>query len=312
MKKILLVFTGGTICTSAHGRIRSLETEAAKRVLVENFAHGKSRYAGLAHSIFEEAQPINILSENMDKPNMNRLIAFFRSVEFDKYQGIIIAHGTDTLAYSCAMLSLLLGGISVPVVFVSANAPLHSPLTNGNENFAYAVDLILDGALRGGVYAVYKNISDSIMRIYKGHEIMQSPNFTDDFYSVGLPQQNCVGLIDKVENITADILYINPYVGINYDAYNVKMFSAVLHGTYHSGTVESNSFIRFAERCEREGVPVYVSPCTDGEIYSSFAEIDCKGVVPLKNMTNETAYCKLLIAYSLYSGEKAAEFMLNS
>lgn len=314
MDKILLVFTGGTIGTVSTDNVRCLAHDTARRMLVSNFAVSNSPFANLAHEIFEEVNPLNILSENMDKPALNTLISFFKTLDFKRYKGIIVLHGTDTLAYSCAMLSLLLGSGCPPVLFVSSNAPLNSPSSNGDENFARAVECILSGEVKCGVYAVYKNISDNIMRLYKGSELMQSPSFSDDFYSVELLDNEHLSLIEKVERITADVLYITPYVGINYDAYDVTKFCAVLHATYHSGTLESNSFKAFAERCAKEGVPVYVCVCRRGEeeIYSSTASINSKNVLFLKEMTAETAYCKLLIAYSLYSGSDAAEFMSHS
>ncbi len=314
MEKILLVFTGGTIGTVSSDNVRRLAPDTARRLVVDNFARGNSPFAPLAYEIFEEAQPINILSENMDKPTLNSLVSFFKGVDFKSYKGVIVLHGTDTLAYSCAFVSLLLGADCLPVLFVSSNAPLNNPTSNGDENFARAVECILNGEVKCGVYAVYKNISDNKMRLYKGDEIMQSPSFTDDFYSVELFCKPHRPLIKKIDSITADILCINPYVGINYDAYDVTKFGAVLHTTYHSGTLESNSFKSFVNRCAKNGVLVYVWVCRRGEeeIYSSTASINSENVVFLKDMTAETAYCKLLLAYSLYSGDDAVDFMLNS
>ena len=314
MKKILLVFTGGTICTSSEDGVRSLATDSAKHKITENFAKSKTEFSELSDKIFETASPLNILSENMDKQSLGKLIGFFKAAELEKYSGVIVLHGTDTLAYSCAMISLLFGNSPVPIVFVSANAPLDNPASNGNDNFAFAVGQILGGNLKsGGVFAAYKNISDGTMHLHKGYRIMQSENFSEDFKSADVPKPKDAKLTQRLGEITAEILYITPYVGINYGSYNLKDVDAVLHGTYHSGTLESNSFSEFAKRCAAENIPVYIVTCksADDETYGSSEKLKSENIIFLNDITAETAYCRLLAAYSVFGGKEAEKAVLN-
>lgn len=300
MKKILLVFTGGTICTVSRDGVRNLSTESAKYKIVKNYAKSGGKYSDIAHEIFETAHPINILSENSDKKSMSKLIAFFKTVNFSKYSGIIVLHGTDTLAYSCAMFSLLLKDTKIPVVFVSANAPLDDSNSNGNENFKFATEKILDKDIKNGVFAAYKNISDGKMHLHRGYAIMQSANFSDDFKSADVPCPEPKVTLKDVNGINAEILCISPYVGINYDLFDLKNVDAVLHKTYHSGTLESNSFSAFAKKCEKAGIPVYIAACKKekDEVYASSLKIKSNNITFLNDMTAETAYCKLLTEYS--------------
>ncbi|MBR0277964.1 MAG: hypothetical protein IJQ50_05850, partial [Clostridia bacterium] len=180
--------------------------------------------------------------------------------------------------------------------------------SNGNDNFKYAVEGICDGSIKQGVWVAYKNISNGKMSVHKGACIKQAQDYSDDFYSFDFNYSLPVMLIKKIDKLKDSVLYINPYVGMDYNLYNLKKVRAVLHGTYHSGTVESNSFQLFAKKCEEEGIPVFVSPCKNmySEIYSSVSDVLKHGVIDVYGTTSEFLYCKILVAFSLFDDIKMA------
>ena len=105
------------------------------------------------------------------------------------------------------------------------------------------------------------------------------------------------------------VLNIRPYVGIRYDAYRVEKFRAVLHGTYHSGTACVNadghgSILRLLDACADAGTDLYLSPAwSQGELYDTVPVMlnhsrDGRRMIPLNGMTEESAYCKLILYYS--------------
>ena len=98
--KIALVKTGGTIETAQSYGIMSLKDNAdediSKLLLLD-----KEKYK-IDFTVFA---PIRILSENSDCIFLEKLSAFFKELNFSDYDGIIITHGTDTLAYTSAFLS---------------------------------------------------------------------------------------------------------------------------------------------------------------------------------------------------------------
>ena len=106
--KILLMMTGGTICTmiNANGHL-SANTAAAVPLLVEHY-----RRESDTDTQFEVLSVMNILSENMTFARLNLLLDAFRQnrAKLDACDGVIIAHGTDTLAYTSSLLSLALAG----------------------------------------------------------------------------------------------------------------------------------------------------------------------------------------------------------
>ena len=117
-------------------------------------------------------------------------------------------------------------------------------------------------------------------------------------------------LLSLLETPLSDcVLNIRPYVGIRYDAYRVENFRAVLHGTYHSGTAcvsadGSASILYLLDRCANAGTELYLSPAwNQGELYESVPVMlshsrNGRRMIPLHGMTEETAYCKLILYYS--------------
>ena len=258
--RILLVLCGGTICTAA-GEKAGLQVlsirERPDAELIRNYKSSGSRFAKSA--AFTTSENFGILSENMTIAKWNLLIDYFRSVwdSLPDYDGIVVAHGTDTLAYSAALFAQLFSGISVPVFFVSSNMALDTDGANGNDNFRLAADCICMG-VKPGVYVPYRNISDGKMLLHLASRITQCRSYEEDFHSMGavyIPDIDqidlaaCDSLSDaETENaanpvtlaggwrLTNAVLKIDPYVGLDYRAYRYSLFKAVLHGTYHSGT----------------------------------------------------------------------------
>ena len=354
MKNILLILVGGTICSASGDNGTLSVTEKAGITLKENFLKSSSPYRDKVN--MDLTENLFILSENMTVDKWNLIIGTYRKyTENRSYDGIIFAHGTDTLAYSSSLFGLLLAGTSVPVFFVSANKPLSSCNSNGNENFRCAVELICRG-ISPNVYVPYKNISDGKMYLHLGTRLRQCENYSEDFKSAGafditdISEENCGEIFKAIaekypQNLKKPLLNISdsitlrncvlkfdPYVGINYDAYDYGKFSAVLHGSYHSCTAcaekteksdnySENSVLYMIDRCGEQTpkTDVYFSPAKlSGDIYETANIIGHhkseNGHHPklLYGYTPEAAYCKLLLAYSVFGDKKEREDFINS
>lgn len=343
MKNILLILVGGTICSRAdQNGVISVKSKAAA-CLKEHFEKGNSPFAKCVH--IEETENLYILSENITLEKWNEILRLYnKHINNKKYDGVIIAHGTDTLGFSAPLFSLLLSKINIPVFFVSANKPLEDKNSNGHQNFAAAVELICMG-VAPNVYVTYKNISDNKMYLHLAAHLTQCGNYSEDFYSktaidiTGFTEQDFkktfalfennypiaerkapVGNLDSF-SFSKNVLLINAYVGINYSAFNLEGFSAVLHTAYHSGTAPAqteseNSLLCFAKRCAEKGIPLYLTPSRpNGEIYESLAALK-KGVGESKinflyGTTTEMAYAKLLIAASLTQNKHEIESIMK-
>ncbi len=342
MKKILLILVGGTICT-ALGKDGTLSVnDAATAKLVENFKNSDSKFADSVE--FDITENLYILSENLTVEKWNKMLDTYRKhIKRDDYDGVLFAHGTDTLAYSAALFSQILADTDIPVFLVSAQARLELPKTNGNANFRAAVECICQGIVPN-VYVAYKNISDGRMLLHIASRLEQCKNYTEDLHSVGaiditninsekineisqaFPRENVRVMIDKEKLTLKDsVLMITPYVGINYGAYDYKRFSAILHGTYHSGTAcveektSEHSILYLIDKCSALGVDCFFAPSKDyGEIYHTVSDIsrfrteNDKKIGFLYGMTNECVYAKLLVAYSYFDDKESLKEYIHT
>ena len=302
---ILLVLTGGTICSFADSKgERASKTKEAQALIVENFRNSNSVYKSEDCVTFTPCFLLDILSENMTLTHWNTLISGLKKQDFSLYDGVIILHGTDTLAYTASLLSLLLAGIKIPVFLVSSQLPIYEKEANGNDNFKTAVELIING-IKPNVYAVYKN-SYGKMYVHYGCHLLQCANHSNDFYSCDMTEidENTAVfegektkaetmLLEKIDSLSSRVLKIEPYVGIDYSTFNLDGENEVEH---------PDSIMYLKKMCDSvtPKIPIFIQPCNkDAYSYKTTGIALRSGITPIHGLTNETAYVKLLIGISL-------------
>ncbi len=313
--KIELILTGGTIgSTYNENNIIDIDTVMASNKLITNLFELKPEYKGKIE--FNISRPIDLLSENLNFDHWNALIEHLKSIDMSISHGIIITHGTDTLAFTANLMSLLFDGIDVPVFLVSSAKPLTNENANGYDNFNKAVDLIHECVVPS-VYVPYKNRNEE-MNIHGANRIVQSADLSPDFESahhklnVIEKIRNELGggstpLLTRIEKIKGNILSISPYPGLNYNDFDLDSVDAVLHRTYHSSTVsagiseDEHSIFSLKNRCDEKNIPLYITPVLSGteQTYASTSEIIKRGIVPLFDMTFEMSYIYLVLKHSL-------------
>lgn len=89
-----------------------------------------------------DAFTFNPLIDSSDvEPSMWQKLAGLIKERYDDYDGFVILHGTDTMAYSASALSFMLENLSKPVVFTGSQLPIGVPRTDGKENLVSAVEI---------------------------------------------------------------------------------------------------------------------------------------------------------------------------
>ena len=156
----------------------------AKSVIVNNFRNSASKYASLPDESFVDSKlDISTLSENMTIDKLSQIIKNIKNNNYNNYAGVIVLHGTDTLAYTATLFSIIFADSEVPIMLVSANRPPDDPYTNANINFTFAVDCIMSG-IAPNVYVPYRN-SDGRTHLHIASMLLQCSNFSEDFYDIG-------------------------------------------------------------------------------------------------------------------------------
>jgi L-asparaginase len=261
LKKIFVIALGGTIGSVKNGTI-GLDSNNLK--ILEHIS--------VSVVEFDTASPFSVLSENMSIELWQKLIDFLSTVDFEKYAGTIILHGSDTLAFTSAIIANAFP--NQKIVLVASDKPIEDKSSNGIKNFNLAVDYILSN-VTNGVAVAYDEI-------FKG-DCITSANVNDKFVAI----KSTLKPVNSQKLANKNILIINPYVGIDCTCYNLENVDCVLITMFHSATVPKE-IVEFSKNCK---VPVYFVTHKHTAEYETANEIgniifDC---------TIENAYARMLL-----------------
>ncbi len=320
--RICVIFTGGTIGSRVCGDTVNLRNEE-KSYLIELY---RNRYGKSV--IFDELRPLNILSENVQPSDLEKMANALRGVNKDDYDGVIITHGTDTMCFTANLFSLLFCDIKIPVVFVSALYPLDDERSKGVENFAGAVDFIKQ-ADYGGIFVSFQNFNekckihlasrltaaaqisgeyDSVMRVHFGE--MESGKFiynknplNPTLTQLRAPRKPCAS-----QKLCMDMVTIQAHALLNFDFYRFTETKpkAVMVQLYHSGTVctegKESNFKNFLSYCKKLGIEVVISTIdSEARTYGSALGL-AESCTAAYDISFEMATAKVLLALGSGNG----------
>jgi L-asparaginase len=322
MKKILVIFTGGTIGSSVDQHTINVNEETRYKLL--SLFHENNKLA----VGFETLQPLNILSENLMPQHWEVLHSTLKKIDVSLYDGIIITHGSDTMPYTAAMIAFLFNQIKIPIVFVASNYPLGEVGSNGLNNFKNAVDFICHTSMKG-IFTIYENNRGESV-VYLPTRMMEADLFHDQYASYGDVNLGCIVngelILNKnnlnptsrellaaresvaIEQITFEneILALKLFPGLNFEYIHINSMKlkAVMINLYHSSTgcitQGDYSLLSFIKRCKERGIDVYLLSFKSNKekLYITSRTLLDNGAIPLKSMAYEGAVAKLNIAYN--------------
>lgn len=319
MAKILTVLTGGTIGSISDGT--SIDTDSrASVILLEKY------FKQFGHEDeFTLVQPLNILSENLELNHWEILVNFILEYDICGFDGIIITHGSDTLSYSSAMLSMCLCHIPIPIVITASNYIVTDQRSNALNNFRSAVSLIK--LFSRGVFTVFGESSGK-SRVFLPTRLLEADALTDTFQSFGSKELGFVN-DDKFEftpleinpnksqiehnrekafsgrlSLRKKVLFIRPYPGLDFGSISINdNIGAVLLMTYHSQTARTQGFgsaRTLIKQCHEFGIDVYCAPFKSRDkYYRTSVELLELGCLPFRACSPESSYAKLLLACNM-------------
>ena len=308
MNRILVVFTGGTIGATSENGVISIKENKKEYKLISLY---KKKY-NTSNVEFTTIEPLNILSENLNPKDWTSIIASIEKEDLRKYRGIIVTHGTDTIAYTSSFLSLYFNNLNIPPILVSSDFTLEKENANGLINFDTALHFI-NTKNEKGVFVSYRNLEEN-PKIHFGAKLMSSVQLDCYFMSVKnkpfmefkdkrfiivddtKPEQNNKYYLQPV--FSNKVLFIKPYPGLNYDIYNLDSIDVVIHDLYHSGTAcissiwgDNYSLIPFLKKCQERKIKVYLAPIeSNDEAYQSTKELIATGAEIIFDKTIEMVY----------------------
>ncbi len=141
--KICLITTGGTISSVYDPQTEAIRPGLSIRSLLESLPKGMGNVEFIQRELFD------LDSANAQPHHWQMLASAIKEVneEMPDLQGIVVSHGTDTMAYSAAAVSLMIRDFGKPIVFTGAQIPATIPWSDGPRNLLDAIRVAAFGDL---------------------------------------------------------------------------------------------------------------------------------------------------------------------
>lgn len=312
---VLLIYTGGTI-----GMIENPETGALESFDFEQLQKHvpELRKFNFRIGSYQFDPPLD--SSDMDIDAWKRLVKII-SDNYDAYDGFVILHGTDTMAYTASALSFMLEGLDKPVILTGSQLPIGVLRTDGKENLMTSIE-IASAKEKDGTPLVPEVCIFFENHLMRGNRTTKlNAEHFNAFRSCNYPalatagihiryNQNLKNYREKSRGLkphyemNAHVAILKLFPGIEENVVkallNIEGLKAVVLETYGSGNAPRKEwFIRhLCEASERGIVIVNVTQCSAGTVemerYETGYQLLRAGVVCGYDSTTESALTKLM------------------
>ena len=297
--RILIIYTGGTI-----GMIENPETRVLQPFdfthLIDNVPKIKMLNFDIDNIQFDP--PID--SSNMDPSHWSEIA---RAIEnnYDAYDGFVILHGTDTMAYTASALSFMLENLNKPVIITGSQLPIGEVRTDGEENLITALQVAAERTSSGEamVQEVAILFENHLIRGNRSSKV-SADNF-NAFLSNNYPDLARVGLDIIYDEDTLEYLLNTPGI------------KGVVLKTYGAGNSPSGEWFTgpIAKAIERGVVILNVTQCVNGAVNSSLYDtgntLARAGVISGHDITSEAAITKMMYLFGKGMSNKQVEKYLQ-
>ncbi len=304
MKNILMLTTGGTISSvkSSEGLVPSTKDHVLK-------------YVGNITDFSLTTMELMVLDSTNIQPEEWIKIATTIYNNLDNYDGIVVTHGTDTMAYTTSMISFMIQNPKIPVVFTGSQLPIDNDLTDAISNLRLAFKMALSG-IRGIFLAFDRQIilgSRAVKVRATSFHAFESINSN----SIGTLDSNGLTIhTDALPNYKNETIF-NTNINSNIfllkltPATNPSIISLLINAGYKGIVIEAfgqgglqfvrRDFIPSLMEAKNKNVAIVVSSqCLyDGanlNIYQVGKKALETGVIESRDMTCEAAVTKLMYA----------------
>ena len=330
--KVLLIYTGGTI-----GMIEDPETGT---LIAFDFEHLSEQIPELSRI---DAQLAAVsLALPIDSSDMNPIIwkeiAQYIVDNYDSYDGFVILHGSDTMAYTSSALSFMLQGLKKPVILTGSQLPIGMIRTDGKENLITSIQIAAqkneDGSSLLQEVAIY--FEDYL---YRGNrttkvsanafEAFRSPNFLDlAFAGIDIKfnknalYRNTLPSLQYKPKMDDKVALMKIFPGISVSIYqslfDVKNVKAIILESFGAGNPPNNKvlFELLENYVHSGGIVVNITQCSSGSVehgkYANSATLDKIGVISGRDLTTEAAITKIMYLLGNYNDTEEIKKLMQT
>ena len=327
---ILMIYTGGTIGMKQDPKDQTLKPFDFSQILEEVPELGK-------YALNIDSYTFNPLIDSSDvEPSLWQSLATLIKDRYDEYDGFVVLHGTDTMAYSASALSFMLDNLTKPVIFTGSQLPIGVPRTDGKENLISAVEIAAakDEDGHSLVPEVCIFFDSQLLRGNRCTKVsseefraFRSPNYPAlaeaginiryNRKAIAEPQDWSAPIrISTNLDTRVSILKVHPGITPQVMRYFLcgDGTRAVIRETYGSGNAPSSQwFLDIVREAAAMGkVLMNVTQCLSGsvdmDLYATGKALEKIGVVSGRDITTESALAKL---FCLMGDSKDNEWVKN-
>ncbi len=314
-KKVLLIYTGGTI-----GMITDQSSGALRPF---NFSQITQQVPELLK--FKCAIDSIAFEKPIDSSNMNpeTWVSLVKMIEqnYEEYDGFVVLHGTDTMAYTASAVSFMIKNLSKPIVFTGSQLPIGIIRTDGKENLITAIEIA--SAYKNHVPLVPEVALYFEYKLFRANRTTKlSAHHFNAFESFNYPilaeagididyRFNVINPLPKDKKVEfqyqfeTGISVLKLFPGISQDTVTHHLaqpnIKAIILETYGSGNATTEKwFLEAIEKAIQQGIIIInITQCKSGKVdqtkYETGKGLHKLGVVGGSDLTIESAITKLML-----------------
>lgn len=315
-RKVLLIFTGGTI-----SMVRDAQTGALHPADLQTFkAFVPELFAGDIHVEMLAFDPL-LDSSDLNPANW-RMMARMVKEQYDAYDGFVVLHGTDTMAYSASALSFMFDNLCKPVVFTGSQLPVGVLRSDAKENLLTAIEiaaaydsegramvpevsLYMDGELYRGNRATKRNAEHfSAFNSYNYPALAKAGVHITYHRQLIEPLGNTARPLHVFERFDTRVAILKLFPGITEEVVaavlDIPNLRGVVLETFGSGNAPTHAWLyeRLRQAVARGVVIVNKTQCNTGSVamgqYAVSLNLLKAGVISGYDITTEALLTKMM------------------
>lgn len=311
---ILLIYTGGTI-----GMVQKMETGALVPVRFNQILDEVPELSRLGYNLKSITFNPPLDSSDMT-PKIWVKLAKTIHANYSKFDGFVILHGTDTMAYTASALSYMLENLDKPVVMTGSQLPIGILRTDGKENLITSIEIA--AAKQNGLAVVpevciyfdfklsrgnrtSKRHADHFSAFHStNYPLLAKAGVDIKFYHENIYHPNSKGILKANTNFDENVVILKLFPGISRMVFesivNIPGLKGIVLETFGSGNIPSVPWmVQQIKKAIKKGIIILnVTQCEGGSVkmghYRTSQELVSAGVVSGEDMTTEAAVTKLM------------------